>query len=132
MADDTRGGLQDKDNDEFGLVEALANVLTVWPILTRYLLNHQKLERIVVQENNRVIEAFLKAVLAPPYGERAHSVISGLFDASDPTSERDSQDTRLHYGEILGQLGNSCRLSGEEFSTFMMRRVRRLLPPAHV
>ena len=81
----------------------------------RFLLG-QKLERLVVQENNRVIEAFLKAVLAPPYGERAVNE-RGDHDENDD----DELDDYRFYGIILNDMGVFCRASIEAFTEFVTK-----------
>ncbi|KAI6206894.1 ATP synthase subunit gamma, mitochondrial [Aphelenchoides besseyi] len=107
---------QDKENDEYGLVDALTNVFTCWTILLRSTTFAPDVQSLIAEQNNLVIESFLKAVLAPPYGERPANQI----EAHEQT-EDDELDDHRHYAIILTDIGVFCRSSIEAFTQFVIK-----------
>ncbi|KAI6181096.1 ATP synthase subunit gamma, mitochondrial [Aphelenchoides besseyi] len=107
---------QDKENDEYGLVDALTNVLTCWSILLRSTTFAPDVQSLIAEQNNLVIESFLKAVLAPPYGERPANQME-----THEQNEDDELDDYRHYAIILTDIGVFCRSSIEAFTQFVIK-----------
>lgn len=106
--------LKNKEKDEYSLVDALQNVLSCWAIMLKSATFAPPIQQLIAEENNRVIESFLKAVLAPPYGERpAVPAESG--------EEDEELDDHRHYAVILADMGVFCRSSIEPFTQFVIK-----------
>ncbi|KAI6239694.1 hypothetical protein M3Y99_00562200 [Aphelenchoides fujianensis] len=105
---------QNKRSDDFGLMNAYANVLGGWMTLLNYNNFLSPIPQLIAEENNRVIESFLKAVLAPPFGERPAT-------AAEAAEEDEELDDHRHYAVILADMGVFCRSSIEAFTQFVIK-----------
>ncbi|KAI6222438.1 ATP synthase subunit gamma, mitochondrial [Aphelenchoides fujianensis] len=104
----------EKEKDEYSLVDALQNVLCVWSIMLKSTTFATPIPQLIAEENNRVIESFLKAVLAPPFGERPAA-------ATEAAEEDEELDDHRHYAVILADMGVFCRSSIEAFTQFVIK-----------
>ncbi|CAD5226707.1 unnamed protein product [Bursaphelenchus xylophilus] len=108
--------MMEQKDDESVLVEAYTHCLTCWGILLRSCPTFPKASHDLIEaENSKVIESFLKAILAPPFGSRSISD----DDAAD--MEDEELDDTQYYSIILNNVGVFCRLSIDSFSEFVIR-----------
>ncbi|KAI6239690.1 ATP synthase subunit gamma, mitochondrial [Aphelenchoides fujianensis] len=112
-----------KRKDEYSLVDALQNVLCCWSIMLKSTTFAPPIPQLIAAENNRVIESFLKAVLAPPFGERPATT-------AEAAEEDEELDDHRHYAVILADMGVFCRSSIEAFTQFVIKWPPRAREPA--
>lgn len=98
------------------LVEAYTHVLTCWASLMRSAPTFPKeIQEVINSENNQVIESFLRAILAPPFGSR-------VSVEQDPAEDEDDElDDTQYYSVILNNIGCFCRLSITSFTSFIIK-----------
>ncbi|CAD5218799.1 unnamed protein product [Bursaphelenchus okinawaensis] len=108
--------MMEKKDEESVLVESYAHCLTCWGILLRSSPTFPtEAQKLIEKENENVIESFLKAVLAPPFGSRG---ITEDEERGDEMEDDDMDDTQF-YSPILGNVGAFCRLSIDKFAEFI-------------
>lgn len=74
----------------------------------------QAIQDLILEQNSLIIESFVKAVLAPPFGQR-----TAVPNDDSCEDNEELEDYRL-YGVIIGDIGVYCRASIDPFIKFIM------------
>jgi hypothetical protein len=118
---------QNKEDDELGLIDSLSNVYYAWSVILRsYPTFPKPFHDIVIEQNSMVIESFVKAVLAPPFGQRTHVSTDESYEDNE-----DLEDHRL-YGTIITDIGVYCRVNIDPFVKFIINSFHDRITQRHI